>query len=270
MPSFSEAQVNESFFHHEALGIAVEAERVLLETHHLDEQRYVEPVALVSKQRVAEAFQEFMNLEAQKPDGAERFIAKFGAFDYLEVKKNRFVGRGIPTELQQFCSQSVRRWESPIAVSLRDFWRVRDDILGLWKLGAALSDRNVTAARDECIRRRPNSTFDRKSPWLAVGKAILCTDLSASLNPGRRNPRLVLTERDGKLVALTMGTTVRASLYVTLLDMIVSKTDYRRCANCRNHFIVSGRHEKLFCTDACRNAAKVRRWRDRHKRMKEN
>jgi hypothetical protein len=98
-----------------------------------------------------------------------------------------------------------------------------------------------------------------------VGKAILCTDLSASINPpGQRNPRLILSEKEDKLVALTMAKSVRSALYLMLFDMIVSKTEYKKCSHCKKHFIVTVKRKK-YCTEVCQNAAKARRFRVRHK-----
>ena len=260
----SGAQAEEAFLHHEDLGTSAETRRILLETAELDRQRYCEPAALCDGHRAREAFQQFVNLEDRRSEDAVDFIQAFGLFDYLERKGDRFVGRrGIPAEIQQFCAQSTAKRQSPFAVSLTEFWSVRDDIIGLCNLASAIARRDVESVKAKCVARRPKSDFRTKANWVAVGKAILCADLSASINPGRRTPRVVLHEINGKLVALTMGTTVRSALYLTLLNMIVSKTACRICPNCKKRFVVLGRPDRKFCTDRCRNANKVRKWRDR-------
>jgi hypothetical protein len=258
----SEAQVEKSFRYHEALGVALEADRILLETGELDEQQFVESPALVSEQRAREALMAFVNLGYRNDDAAVGYIREFGDFHHLELDQDKFVGSGIPKLIQQFCKQQVQKRQDPFAVSLSHFWAVRDEIEGLWNLAIAVDQRDSQGAKGECIRRRPNSSFDPETDWLALGKAILCTDLSASLNPGKRNPRLILHEKEGKLVALTMGTTVKTALYLTLFDMIVSKTEYKRCPNCKKPFIATVKRKK-FCTPVCQNAAKARRLRAR-------
>ncbi len=99
-------------------------------------------------------------------------------------------------------------------------------------------------------------------------KAVLCADLSASLNPGRNNPRLILHEMNGKLVLRTMCMNVRAALYFILLENVLSGTGYRRCANkdCGMYYLaVKGRK---FHSSTCQNAAKVRNWRERQKKQR--
>lgn len=260
----SESQVERSFIHHEALVRALETDRILLETYQLDSQQFLEPQALVSEERAKEALMAFLNLKHRDDAIAVSYINEFGEFDHLELDGDHFVGSGIPEAIQQLCKQYVKKRQDPFAVSLSQFWAVRDHIEGLWKLALAVDQKDSKRARDECIRRRPNSSFDPEPNWLAVGRAILCADLSASLNPGQRNPRLILSEKDGKLVALTMSTTVRSALYLTLLDMIVSTTEYKKCPNCKKYFIVTVKR-KQYCTEVCQNAAKVRRFRVRHK-----
>jgi ribosomal protein S27AE len=261
--TISEAQVQRSFLHYEALGAALETDRVLLETFQLGEQKFCEPVALVSKQKAKEALIAFLNLPDRHDDTAVRYVEQFGEFDHLELDGNRFVGSQIPAAVQRICGRFLDEHQDPFAVSLTDFWGVRDSIEGLWNLSLAVSSKDPQRAREECIRRRPHSSFRQEPKWLAVAKAILCADLSAALNLGMHNPRLILSEEAGKLVALTMGTTVRTALYLTLLDMIVSKTEYRTCPNCGKHFLVTQKRKK-FCSGACQNTAKVRRFRFRH------
>jgi hypothetical protein len=260
----SESQVERSFVQHEGLGMALEADRILLETYQLDSQQFLEPQALVSEGRAKEALIRFLNLKDRDDAVAVSYINEFGEFDHLELDADNFVGSGIPKAIQHLCKQYVKKRQDPFAVSLSQFWAVRDHIEGLWKLALAVDEKDSNRARDECIRRRPNSSFDPEPNWLAMGRAILCADLSASLNLGQRNPRLILSEKDGKLEAFTMGTTVRSGLYLTLLDMIVSKTEYKECSNCGKNFIVTVKR-KRYCTEVCQNAAKVRRFRVRHK-----
>jgi len=262
--TISEAQVEESFLHHEDLGVALERRRTLLETAELDELKFCEPCVLVSQERAKQALLEFVNLEDRDEAAAIGYINEFGEFDHLDRVNDVFVGSDIPEAIQKFCKECIGRRQSPFAVSLHNFWAVRDDIEGLLNLSRAVDSKDVQRARDECIRRRPNSTFDREPNWLAVGKAILCADLSAALNPGHRNPRLLLSDKEGKLVPLTMGTSVRSALYLTLLDMIVSKTAYKKCLNCKERFIFTVKR-KQYCNEACQNAAKARRFRSRHK-----
>jgi hypothetical protein len=124
----------------------------------------------------------------------------------------------------------------PFVLPLDDFWKVRTDILGLWTLAAALNREDADAVRVECCSRRPKSTFQGEPAWLAVGKAILCADLSASLSQGQTNPRIILSQRDGELYALTVCDTVRSALYLVLLKMVVSHTEHRQCERCGKHF----------------------------------
>ena len=262
--SIPELQVERSYLHHESLAVALEADRILLETDELDMQPFCEPTALVSQERAKEALLALLNLD-DGDEAAVGYMNEFGEFDHLEVSPDKFIDSGIPPAVQQFCKECVQKRQDPYAVSLSHFWSVRTDIEGLWNLALAVDQRDTERARDECTRRRPKSTFDPEPNWLAMGKAILCADLSASLNPGQRNPRLILSEKDGKLVALTMGTTVKSALYLQLLDMIVSKTEYKKCPNCKKHFIVTVRR-KQYCSEICQNAAKVRRFRVRHER----
>lgn len=260
----SQSQVERSFVHHEAQGLALEAEGILFETCVLDSQQFVDPQGLVSEEKAKEALMAILNLKDRSDAVAVEYINEFGEFDHLELDEDHFVGSDIPETIQQLCKQYVQKRQVPFAVSLRHFWTVRDHIEELWNLARAMDQKDSQRAREECIRRRPKSSFDPEPNWLAVGKAILCADLSRSLNPGQRNPRLILSEKNGKLVALTMSTTVRSALYLTLLDMIVSKTEYKKCPNCGIHFLVTVKR-KQYCTDVCQNAAKVRRFRDRHK-----
>ena len=261
--NISEAQVEKSFRHHDALGVALEADRILLETGELDEQQFCEPQALVSQERAKEALLAFLNLHDRDDAAAVGYMNEFGDFDSIERDKDRFAGTAVPEAIQQFCKKCTQKRQNPFALSLSHFWAIRDEIEGLWNLAFAVDRKDAQGAKDECIRRRPNSSFDPEPNWLSVGKAILCADLSASLNPGQRNPRLILSEEEGKLVALTMGITVRTGLYLTLFYMIVSKTEYKKCPNCKKRFIAAVKR-KQFCTPVCQNAAKARRWRVRH------
>ena len=259
-----EEQVKRSFIHYETLGMALEADRILLETYQLDAQQFCEPLALVSKEKAQEALLAFLNLADRDDAAVVGYINEFGEFDHLELDEDRFVGSGIPRSIQRFCKEYVKKGQDPFAVSLNHFWSLRDEIEGLWNLALAVDQKDSQKAREECARRRPKSIFDPEPNWLALGKAILCADLSTALNPGQLDPRLILSEKDGKLVALTMGKTVRSGLYLMLLDKIVSKTAYKKCPNCNKRFIVTVKR-KQYCTDVCQNAAKVRRFRVRHR-----
>jgi hypothetical protein len=262
--NITDSQVEASFLHHEDLAVALEAGRILFETHHLDSEQFCEPVTLVSEKKAKEALLSFIGLKDGDDAAAVRYINEFGEFDHLELNEDKFVGTNVPGSIQQFCKQQILKREDPFAVSLSHFWAVRDDIEGLSNLAAALDQKDSSRARAECLRRRPNSRFNSEPNWLSVGKAILSADLSASLNPGQRNPRLILSENEGSFVALTMGTTVRSALYLSLLDLIVSKTEYKTCLNCKKPFIVTVKR-KQYCTDVCQNTAKARRFRVRHK-----
>jgi hypothetical protein len=271
IPKFTEAQVQASFVRHEDLGLALETERVLLETGELDEQRYCEPTAFVSEERARNALLYFMGLRDGNTGDAVGYIREFGEFDTFEVNDDGLVTRGVPDEIQQFCQTPIRPERerirgSPFVVSLSDFWAVRKNIVGLWDLSTAVSQGNERLVRDICLCRRPGVIFHSETNWLAVGRAILCTDLSASLNSGGHHPRLILHEKEGKLVLLTMCMNVRTALHLMLLKMIVCRTEYKRCANrnCGKYFVVNVPGKK-FHSPNCQNAAKVKKWRDRHK-----
>jgi hypothetical protein len=258
--AISDAQVQRSFRYHEALGVALQTDRVLLESFQLDEQKYCEPIALVPSSRAREAFMACLNLPRGTDDDAVRYIEEFGLFDEVETDAGGKMDSRIPRGVQRICKQFQNEHKDPFALSITDFWAVRDRILGLWNLSIAIFEKDHQRAKEECIRRRPHATFEEEPNWLAVGKAILCIDLSSALNPGPNNPRLILSEEAGRLVPLTMGTTVRAALYLTLLEMIVSRTEYGICPNCRKHFLLT-RKRKKFCSSSCQNTAKVRRFR---------
>lgn len=261
----SEAQVKKSFLHYAALAVALEADPILRETYDLDELRFSEPNIVFDEERATQAFLEFMNLPDRDDTAAIRYIHEFGEFDYVDVEKDGFVGSGIPESVQEFCKQCVREQKEPFALPLSMFWDVRNDIESLRHLSIALSDKDPQRVRDECIRRRPHSPFDPEPNWLAIGKAILCADLSASLNPPEhQNPRVILSDMQDELVALTMCNSVRSALYFTLFSMITSQTEYKKCPHCKKHFIVTVKRKK-YCTDVCQNAAKVRRYRTKHK-----
>ena len=121
----SDAQVQRSFLHYEALGVALETDRVLLETFQLDEQRFCEPVALVSKQKAKDAFIAFLNLPDRHDDSAVRFVEQFGEFDHLELNEKGFAGSQIPADVQRICNRLLDEKQDPFALSLTDFWGVR-------------------------------------------------------------------------------------------------------------------------------------------------
>jgi hypothetical protein len=270
MPSFTRAQVEASFLQHEALGSALDTERVLRETFEFYEQAYCEPTALVSRERAESALLRFMDLPQEDTRKAMEYIKEFGEFSSVETDENGQLNIDVPNEISQFwknCNEPKRGKvrKSPYVLDLEDFWKVRKNIQALWDLNTALLNKNAESARQLCLRLRPDFPFHQKTSWLVVGKAILCADLSSSLNPGRYNPRLILHARDGKLVLQTMCMNVRTTLYVLLLESVLSGTGYRRCANknCGKYFMaVKG---KRYHAPTCQNAAKVRSWRERHK-----
>ena len=260
----TERQIEKSALHYDTLEVALEADRTLLETYVLDAQQFFEPSPMVSEARAREALLEFVNLEDRNEAAAVDYVNKYGEFDWTKVEIDKLVGPGVPEAIQRFCKGCIRARQLPFALSLSHFWAVRDEIDGLWNLARALDQKDSERVRAECTRRRPHSSFDPEPNWLVVGKSILCADLSAGLNPGHHNPRVFLSEKAGSLIALTMAVNVRSGLYLMLLDMIVSKTGYKSCPNCKKHFIVTVKRKK-FCTEACQNAAKARRFRARHK-----
>src|SRR5262249_44999779 len=150
---------------------------------------------------------------------AIRFVKEFGAFDFLEVTDRGFDHPTIPPRIQEFCKTCIKprpgkERRNPFATPLDDFWSVRNDIFGLWNLAMSIRSKDENSLRTECIRRRPGSNFDPPTDWLAVGKAILSADLSASLNPGKHQPRILLHDKEGQFVALTLCRTVRSALYL--------------------------------------------------------
>lgn len=268
----TDSEVAVSFLWHENLGAALEAQRVLFETHELDAQRYCEPRALVHGERAEAAFLEFINLESGNTDQAMRFIQEFGEFDHLDLDSNDRARPGlVPREVQQFCDECLnpkdpRKRGNPFAVPLRQIWKVQADILGLWKFWNSLSEKKINVIQKECRSRRPSFEFAGDVDWLAVGKAILCADLSASLHTSNQKPpRLLLHERDGKFIALTFSRTVQCALYVQLLSITVSANNYRECLHCQRYFIPTVESQR-YCTAKCQNVAKVRRSREKKSR----
>ena len=264
----TDAQVDVSFLLHETLGAAVEAPRVLRETYEFDSQRYCDPSALVSKGRAEDALLRFMELPASDTAKAMEFIQEFGEFDTNEMDENGMLGVEVPKEIGKFCKACrASRFDSkvPFVVNLRDFWGLQTNLRELWDLATSLREKRTDAVRIHCRQRRPHFEFPDKTNWLAVGKALLSTDFSASLNSGRNDPRLILHEVKGELVLQTMCMNVRAGLHMMLLEKILSGTGYRTCArkDCGKYFIaVKG---KKYCSMSCQNKAKVRRFRERHR-----
>jgi|SRR5450432_1940 len=257
----TDSEVRNSFLWHENLGAALEAQRVLYETSQLDEQQYCEPRALVYGERAEEALLEFINLEAGNILQAVDFIKKFGEFDLLELNVDDPGFSSLPQEVQRFCSECLRERQDPFAVPLDQFWETHADILELWTFADSLADRKMDAVREECKRRRPTSEFSGEPDWLAVGKAVLSADLSSSLNlSSPRPPRLLLHDRDGQFIALTLCRTMRSSLYVQLLTAIVSRKNHRQCLNCGAYFTPRVESQN-YCKSRCQNIAKVRRSR---------
>jgi hypothetical protein len=257
---FTERQIEDSFRHYENLGVALERAGRLIEIIHLDEQQFTDCVAIVSEDRAREALIKFLNLADQDEKTAVGFIEEFGCFDYLALQDGKFVGARIPEWLQEIL-QDLDREEDPFATSLVHFWAVRDDIKGLWDLSLAIGENDVEAIRQECIRRRPNSTFNTRTDWIELGKAILRVDVSIMLN-SEEPPRVVLWEKQGATVALTMAMSVKSGVYLSLLNLIASKTLSDKCPNCGDAFLVTAKRKK-YCTDACQNAAKAKRSRER-------
>jgi hypothetical protein len=165
-----EEQVKRSFIHYETLGMALEADRILLETYQLDAQQFCEPLALVSKEKAQEALLAFLNLADRDDAAVVGYINEFGEFDHLELDEDRFVGSGIPRSIQRFCKEYVKKGQDPFAVSLNHFWSLRDEIEGLWNLALAVDQKDSQKAREECARRRPKSIFDPEPNWLALGR----------------------------------------------------------------------------------------------------
>jgi|ERR1017187_417111 hypothetical protein len=268
----TDSEVDHSYLWHENLAAALEAERVLYETYQLDEQRYCDPQALVYGDKAEAALMEFTNLDTGNTQQAAGFIEKYGAFDSLELSVDGLVLPSLPWEVQQFCNDCLRpknprERREPFAIPLDQFWETHKDILGLWKFANALSARKEHAVREECERRRPTFEFRGETDWLAVGKAVLSADLSASLNSSAfRPPRLLLHDRDGQFLALTLCRTVRSALYVQLLTAIVSQKEHRRCLRCRGYFIPKVQSQK-YCKGKCQNIAKVRRSRDKRNKQ---
>lgn len=266
----TKAQVQASFLHHEALGNALDTQRLLRETGELYDLPFCDPNPLVSKDRAEIALLRFMQLPLRDPNQAIEFIREFGQFSNDEVDEKGIVNGDVPPEIREFCRRCHEGPQSkrkvPFVLDLREFWDVREKIQGFWDLNTALLKKHIDGARLLCARLRPDCSFPDRANWLAVGRAILCADLSASLNPGRNNPRLILHQKNGKLVLQTVCMNVRVALFFVLLEKVLSGTGYRRCANedCGMYFVeVRG---KKFHSLACQNLAKVRSWRGRQKK----
>jgi hypothetical protein len=266
IPEPTNAQVARSFLMYENLGTAIEG-ATLRETFMLDLEQHTMPTTRVTEKKAKEALQDFLNLKDGRTEDAVDFIRKYGEFDLVDVSKDALKDADAPAEVRAFCEESQHgpMPRDPFVLALDDFWKVRIDILGLWNLAGALNREDLDAVRAECRHRRPKSTFKGEPAWLAVGKAILCADLSASINEARIRPRILLSQRDDNFCALTVCDTIRTGLYVQLLKMVVSRTEYRQCESCGNHFPVTVRGKK-FCSKPCQNAAKVRKWRKKRKK----
>jgi len=257
---FTKRQIEDSFRHYESLGVAMERTGCLIEVFQLDEQQFTDRVAIVSEDRARKALIKFLNLADRDEKAAVGFIEEFGCFDYLALQDGKFVGARIPEWLQEIL-QDLDREEDPFATSLVHFWAVRDDIKELWDLLLAIDRNDPEATRLQCIRRRPNSTFDTRTDWVGLGKAILRVDVSIMLN-SEEPPRVILWEKQGATVALTMAKSVKSGVYLSLLNLIASKTLSDKCPNCGDAFLVTAKRKK-YCTDACQNAAKAKRSRER-------
>jgi len=261
--------VHNSFLWYENLGAAIEAQRVLYETDELDWQQYCDPEALVDGDRAEAAFMEFTNVEPGNIQQAIGFIEKFGAFDEFELSADGLAPSSLPQAVQQFCNDCLRPKDrrerrSPFAISLDQFWETHQDILGLWRFADSLSAKEEGVVREECKHRRSTHEFSGEPDWFAIGKAVLSADLSASLNTSAsKPPRLLLHNRDGEFIALTLCRTVRSALYVQLLTAIVSQKEHRRCLYCGGYFTPKVKSQE-YCKSKCQNIAKVRR--SRHKK----
>jgi hypothetical protein len=262
----TETEVEHSYLWHEDLGAAMEAERVLHETYQLDLQQFCDPQALVYGGKANAAFLEFINLKPGDTQQAIGFIEKFGAFDMIELAVDDPEFFSLPREVQQFCRACLHTNTpgercQPFATSLDQFWKTQEDIVGLWRLADHLAARKTDAVREECKLRRPTYEFSANPDWLAVGRAVLAADVSASLNMNSpKPPRLLLHARDGQFIPLTLCQTVRSSLYVQLLTAIVSAKEHRRCLHCNGYFIPKVQSQ-MYCIGKCQNIAKVRRSR---------
>lgn len=269
--AFTDKQVGDSFAPHETLLTALDSRIPLEETVLFEESRLFEPSTFVDEKRATEAFLDFMNLAEGDDDGAIQYMRTFGAFDDYRFENENLVDLEIPEPIQRFCKMSMK--EGPYVVRLSSFWAVRDELKGLRDLSLTLEKKQLGEIQAHCRRRRPEEDYGPHTDWLALGRAILSADLTSSLNPqGHRNPRLCLAVQDGQLMAMTIGKSVRSALYLTLLQMIISKTQYRRCLRCKRHFVprASGGKPQTYCPGgACRNAAKVKRFRIKADKQKE-
>jgi len=214
----------------------------------------------------------FMELPEGDSPAALQYIRDFGDFGSTEISEKGILKVEVPDEIATFCracKASRRNLQEPFVVNLHDSWAVRKKLHELWDLNTALVDANTEAVRLHCKRLRPTAVFRERTNWFAMGKALLCTDLSASLNSGRSNPRIILHELNGKLVLQTMCMNVRTGLHLTLLEKVLGGTGYRLCArpDCGKYFIAARR--KQYHSQACQNAAKVQRYRDRHNPKKQ-
>ena len=264
----TEPEVNSSFLWHENLTAAVEAQKVLYETDILDFERYCEPRALVYGERAREALLRFINMESGDIEKAIGFVQEFGAFETPGPSLENAMSSNRPPKVQQFwndCLVGVDRTD-PFAICLDKFWDVQKDILELWSLADSLSERKKDAVSEVCKHRRPDFQFRGQPDWLAIGKAVLAAELSPSLNDSSPNPpRLLLHDREGRFIALTLCRSVRSALYVQLLTEIVSKSQHRRCLHCREYFVPKVKSQR-YCKAPCQNVAKVRRSREKKSR----
>lgn len=269
----ADKQIKDSLARHETLFTALDSRIPLEETALFEESRFMEPESFVHEKRGREAFLDFLNLAEGDDDRAIQYMRTFGAFDELRIENGNVVDFNIPEPIQQFCKMATRELRSPYVIRLSSFWAVRDELKGLRDLSLALEKKKLGEIQSHCTRRRPEEDYGPGTDWMALGRSILCADLTSSLNPqGHRNPRLCLAVKDGQLMAMTMGKSVRSALYLTLLQMIISKTQYRRCLRCKKHFVprTSGGKPQKYCPGgACQNAAKAKRFRIKAKKERE-
>jgi len=264
----TESEVTQSFLWHENLGAALEAQKVLYETELLDENRYSEPQALVHGDKAKKALIRFINLHSGKTSEALEFVREFGIFDLPDERTTSSAQTVYPRAVREYFEKCSRQREDPFATRLDMFWEVQKDVLGLWRFADALAERNQDSIREECKRRRPDFDFGGEPDWKSIGKAILAADLSHSLNRSSPiPPRILLHDREGQFIALTVSRSVRSAMYLQLLVAIVSKYKHRSCLRCRGYFIPETESQK-YCSRKCQNAAKVKRFRDKSKKLK--
>jgi hypothetical protein len=220
---------------------------------------------------------EFVNLNRDDDEEALGFMQKYGVFDQRHrsdtaKERTRSYGSSFrdgpespPKDVQTF----LRGSGATFAVPLHDFWDVQKHIRILLELVRVLQSRDYAAIEAACaVLRMTRIAVDNERDWLAVGRQVLCADISGELNAGERGVSLVATERDGALLAAASSTTLRAALYLALLAQITQGERIGECGNpkCRKLFVLT-RDTKRFCSKPCQELEKVNRYRDKLKRQ---